>query len=160
MSIHYEWINRSIQGRAKCSPDEAWTAMSIAFLSLDRSRTEREQVSYLLEYGTLNVKKQLQREYTPDGERKFQYGYDWDSVEEPSDHADDAFLDFFKEGTEREFALAIAEGEATFTHGSASHWLRKHKNINKRTACKQLLDSVRDSAILLLFRRRYEQGKV
>lgn len=160
MSIHYEWINKSIQGRAKCSPDEAWTAMSIAFLSLDRSRTEREQVSYLLEYGTLNVKKQLQREYTPDGEHKFQYGYDWDSVEEPSDHADDAFLDFFKEGTEREFALAIAEGEATFTHGSASHWLRKHKNINKRTACKQLLDSVRDSAILLLFRRRYEQGKI
>lgn len=158
--IEYKWLNKAIQSRAKCSADEAWTAMSIAFLSLDRSRTEREQVSYLLEYGTLNVKKQLQREYTPDGERKFQYGYDWDSVEEPSDHADDAFLDFFKEGTEREFALAIAEGEATFTHGSASHWLRKHKNINKRTACKQLLGSVRDSATLLLFRRRYEQGKV
>lgn len=158
--IEYKWLNKAIQSRAKCSADEAWTAMSIAFLSLDRSRTEREQVFYLLEYGTLAVKKQLQREYTPDGERKFQYGYDWDSVEGPSDHAGDAFLDFFKEGSEREFALAIAEGEATFTHGSASHWLRKHRNINKRTACRQLLDSVRDSATLLLFRRRYEQGKV
>lgn len=134
--------------------------MSIAFLSLDRSRTEREQVSYLLEYGTLNVKKQLQREYTPDGERKFRYGYDWNSVEDTSDHNDDAFLDFFKEGTEREFTLALAEGDATFTYGSASHWLRKHKNINRRTACKQLLDSVRDSALLLLYRRRYEQGQV
>ena len=158
--IEYKWLNKAIQSRAKCSADEAWTAMSIAFLSLDRSRTEREQVSYLLEYGTLNVKKQLQREYTPDGERKFQYGYDWDSVETTSDHNDDAFLDFFKDGTEREFALALAEGDATFTHGSASHWLRKHKNINKRTACKQLLDSVRDSALLLLYRRRYEQGQV
>jgi len=158
--IEYKWLNKAIQSRARCSADEAWTAMSIAFLSLDRSRTEREQVSYLMEYGTLNVKKQLQREYTPDGERKFQYGYDWDSVEIASDHNDDVFLDFFKEGTEREFALAIAEGEATFTHGSASHWLRKHKNINRRSACKQLLDSVRDSALLLLFRRHYEQGKV
>jgi hypothetical protein len=60
------------------------------------------------------------------------------------------FLDKFPYGLVREFATRLAEGESQFTTGSASHWLRKFKNINKRTAVKELMDSTREAALLLV----------
>ena len=59
---------------------------------------------------------------------------------------DDAFLKAFPEGLVREFATRLADGTSTFTAGSVSHWLRKFKNINKRTTVQEVLNGTRIAA--------------
>lgn len=116
-------------------------------MSLDSSRTEAEQASYLLTNGANAVWYGLRYKYNRSGELRF---VPIDDTYKAAPEAGYDFLEKFPAGLVREFATRLAEGESQFTTGSASHWLRKFKNINKRTAVKQLMDSTREAALLLV----------
>lgn len=145
--LDYERIALVIQRRAGCSNNEAWDGLSRAFLSLDSSRTESEQASYLLTNGVNAVWYGLRYKYNRSGELRF---VPIDDTYKAAPEAGYDFLEKFPAGLVREFATRLAEGESQFTTGSASHWLRKFKNINKRTAVKELMDSTREAALLLV----------
>lgn len=145
--IDYPRIVRIIMARAKCSSDEGWTGMAQAFLSLDSSRSEGEQVQYLIRYGALMVIDEVRKKYIDsDGTLRFS-PLDEEVTAEPASASDEyAFLKAFPEGLVREFATRLADGTSTFTAGSASHWLRKFKHINKRTTVQEVLNGTRISA--------------
>ena len=136
--------------RAKCSSDEGWTGLAQAFLSLDTSRSEGEQVQYLIRYGALMVVDEVRKKYIDsNGTLRFT-PLDEEVTAEPSSASDYAFLKAFPEGLVREFATRLADGTSTFTAGSVSHWLRKFKHINTRSSVKGVLDGTRISAERLL----------
>ena len=145
--IDYPRIVRIIMARAKCSSDEGWTGLAQAFLSLDTSRSEGEQVQYLIRYGALMVVDEVRKKYIDsDGTLRFT-PLDEEVTAEPASASDEyAFLKVFPEGLVREFATRLADGTSTFTAGSVSHWLRKHKHINTRSSVKGVLDGTRISA--------------
>lgn len=145
--LDYEKITQIIKCRARCSMDEAWDGLSRAFLSLDSSRTEAEQASYLLTNGVNAVWYGLRYKYNRSGELRF---VPIDETYKAAPETGYDFLEKFPAGLVREFATRLAEGESQFTTGSASHWLRKFKNINKRTAVKELMDRTREAALLLV----------
>lgn len=145
--LDYERLARIIKCRTRCSTNEAWDGLSRAFLSLDVSRTEAEQASYLLTNGANAVWYGLRYKYNRSGELRF---VPIDDTYKAAPEAGYDFLEKFPAGLVREFTTRLAEGESQFTTGSASHWLRKFKNINKRTAVKQLMDSTREAALLLV----------
>lgn len=145
--INYQRIVKVIMARAKCSSDEGWTGLAQAFLSLDTSRSEGEQVQYLIRYGALMVTDEVRKKYIDsDGTLRFT-PLDEEVTAEPASAIDEyAFLKAFPEGLIREFATRLADGTSTFTAGSASHWLRKFKRINKRTTVQEVLNGTRISA--------------
>lgn len=145
--IDYIKITRVIQARAKCSPDEAWSGLASAFLSLDTSRSENEQVHYLCKFGALMVTDEVRKKYIgSDGTMRFTQ-LDESLVEGTASASDEYdFLKAFPEGLVREFATRLAEGTSSFTAGSVSHWLRKTYNINTRSSVKGVLDGTRISA--------------
>ena len=145
--LDYERLAKIIQCRTRCSTNEAWDGLSRAFLSLDVSRTEAEQASYLLTNGANAVWYGLRYKYNRSGELRF---VPIDDTYKAAPEGGYDFLEKFPSGLVREFATRLAEGESQFTTGSASHWLRKFKNINKRTAVKELMDSTREAALLLV----------
>lgn len=145
--LDYERLAHIIKCRTRCSTNEAWDGLSRAFLSLDVSRTEAEQASYLLTNGANAVWYGLRYKYNRSGELRF---VPIDDTYKAAPDAGYDFLEKFPAGLVREFATRLAEGESQFTTGSASHWLRKFKNINKRTAVKELMDSTREAALLLV----------
>lgn len=147
MPIDYEKIALVIKRRTHCTYNEAWDGLSRAFLSLDSSRTEAEQASYLLTNGANAVWYGLRYKYNADGQLRF---VPIDETYKAAPETGYDFLEKFPAGVVREFATRLAEGESQFTTGSASHWLRKFKNINKRTAVKGLMDSTREAALRLL----------
>lgn len=145
--IDYPRIVRIIMARAKCSSDESWTGLARAFLSLDTSRSEGEQVQYLIRYGALMVTDEVRKKYIDsDGTLRFT-PLDEEVTAEPASASDEyAFLKAFPEGLVREFATRLADGTSTFSAGSVSHWLRKFKHINKRTTVREVLNGTRISA--------------
>lgn len=145
--IDYQRIVRIIMARAKCSSDEGWAGLAQAFLSLDTSRSEGEQVQYLIRYGALMVVDEVRKKYIDsDGTLRFTT-LDEEVTAEPASASDEyAFLKAFPEGLVREFATRLADGTSTFTAGSVSHWLRKFKHINKRTTVQEVLNGTRISA--------------
>lgn len=147
MPIDYEKIALVIKRRTHCTYNEAWDGLSRAFLSLDASRTEAEQASYLLTNGANAVWYSLRYKYNADGQLRF---VPIDDTYKAAPETGYDFLEKFPAGVVREFATRLAEGESQFTTGSVSHWLRKFKNINKRTAVKELMDSTREAALRLL----------
>ena len=145
--INYQRIVKVIMARAKCSSDEGWTGLAQAFLSLDRDRSEGEQVQYLIRYGALMVTDEVRKKYIDsDGTLRFTPLDEEVTAEPPSASDEYAFLKAFPEGLVREFATRLADGTSTFTAGSASHWLRKFKHINKRTTVQEVLNGTRISA--------------
>lgn len=147
MPIDYKKLASVIKARTHCTINEAWDGLSRAFLSLDSSRTEAEQASYLLTNGANAVWCSLRYKYNADGQLRF---VPIDDTYKAAPETGYDFLEKFPSGLVREFATRLAEGESQFTTGSASHWLRKFKNINKRTAVKELMDSTREAALRLL----------
>lgn len=145
--IDYPRIVKIIMARVKCSSDEGWAGLAQAFLSLDTSRSEGEQVQYLIRYGALMVVDEVRKKYIDsDGTLRFT-PLDEEVTAEPASASDEyAFLKAFPEGLVREFATRLADGTSTFTAGSASHWLRKFKHINKRTTVQEVLNGTRISA--------------
>ena len=145
--IDYPRIVRIIMARVKCSSDEGWAGLAQAFLSLDTSRSEGEQVQYLIRYGALMVTDEVRKKYIDsDGTLRFT-PLDEEVTAEPASASDEyAFLKAFPEGLIREFATRLADGTSTFTAGSASHWLRKFKHINTRSSVKGVLDGTRTYA--------------
>lgn len=150
MPIDYIKLTLTIKARTRCSLDEAWDGLSRAFLSLDRSRTEAEQCCYLLKYGACAVFYSLRYKYNPDGTMRFTQLSD--TLPASADRGYD-FLEQFPDGLTREFAQRLADGESSFTAGSASHWLRQSKGINTRTSVRKLLDETRESALRLLLEK-------
>lgn len=145
MAVDYCKLVRVIQARTKCSNNEAWEAISQAFLTLDQSRSEGERVSYLLNVGSLKIAESLRDKYL-DKDTGVQRLVSLELVNEvpdqrPADNSD--FLKVFPEGLVREFATRLSEGSSKFTSGSASHWLRKFHNINTRSSVKELLNDTR-----------------
>lgn len=53
--IDFEVIVSRIQSRTECDRDEAWTAISTAWLKIDRNRSEPEQAEYLFIAGSMRV---------------------------------------------------------------------------------------------------------
>ena len=144
--IDYPRIVRIIMARVKCSSDEGWAGLAQAFLSLDTSRSEGEQVQYLIRYGALMVTDEVRKKYI-DSEGTLRFTpLDEEVTAEPASASDYAFLKAFPEGLIREFATRLADGTSTFTAGSASHWLRKFKHINKRTTVQEVLNGTRTYA--------------
>lgn len=148
--LDYERLARIIKCRTRCSTNEAWDGLSCAFLSLDKSRTESEQAYYLLKYGACAVYCSLRYKYNTDGTQRFTPLSD--TLPASNDRGYD-FLDQFPSGLTREFAQRLADGESSFTSGSASHWLRQSKGINTRTSVRKLLDDTREAALRLLLER-------
>lgn len=145
--IDYPRIVRIIMARAKCSSDEGWTGLAQAFLSLDTSRSEGEQVQYLIRYGQMMVVDEVRKKYIDtDGTLRFTPLDEEVTAESASASDEYAFLKVFPEGLVREFATRLADGTSTFTAGSVSHWLRKFKNINTRSSVKGVLDDTRTYA--------------
>jgi hypothetical protein len=149
--IDYHKIVRVIKATARCSSDEAWSGLAVAFLSLDRSRTEREQVYYLCRYGRLAVIDEVRKKYIDESSGTERFSpIDESTIAGDASATEYDFLETFPEGLVREFATRLADGTSSFTAGSVSHWLRKTYNINSRSSVKGVLHGTRISAERLL----------
>lgn len=149
--IDYNRITRVIQAKAKCSSDEAWSGLAVAFLSLDRQRSENEQVYYLCRYGALAVIDEVRRKYIDESSGTERFSpIDESTIAGDASASEYDFLEIFPEGLVREFATRLADGTSSFTAGSVSHWLRKTYNINSRSSVKGVLHGTRISAERLL----------
>lgn len=141
--IDYQRITRVIQAKAKCSSDEAWSGLAVAFLSLDRQRSENEQVYYLCRYGALAVIDEVRKKYIDESGTERFSPIDESSIVGDASASDYDFLKAFPEGLVREFATRLAEGTSAFTSGSVSHWLRTSYNINTRSSVRQVMNDTR-----------------
>lgn len=63
VTVDYSKLANIIAVKAHSTRDEAWGGLSTAYLTLDRTRTEQEQVAYLLKVGVLAVKNELRSKY-------------------------------------------------------------------------------------------------
>ena len=144
--IDYHRIVRVIKATARCSSDEAWSGLAVAFLSLDRSRTEREQVYYLCRYGRLAVIDEVRKKYIDESGTERFSPIDESTIAGDASASEYDFLEMFPEGLVREFATRLADGTSSFTAGSVSHWLRKTYNINTRNSVKGVMNDIRVSA--------------
>lgn len=144
----YTDVMNIIRARTHCSVNEAWTGLSIAFLHLDRKRTEGEQFAYLIEYGALAVIDEWRSHYT-----------DRDSGivrMVPSDYStfsavqslDVDCTELFPEDC-RGYAEYLANG-GTYSINTARHYLRKHAGINDRKTSRRLYERTRLHAKRLL----------
>jgi hypothetical protein len=141
--IDYHKIVRVIKATARCSSDEAWSGLAVAFLSLDRSRTEREQVYYLCRYGRLAVIDEVRKKYIDESGTERFSPIDESTIAGDASTSEYDFLEIFPEGLVREFATRLADGTSSFTEGSVSHWLRKTYNINTRNSVKGVMNDIR-----------------
>ena len=137
-----------IRARTRCSVDEAWTGLSIAFLHLDRSRTEGEQFAYLIKYGALAVIDEWRSRYTDLTSgivRMVPSDYSTFTTK-PSLDVD--FTELFPDDC-RGYAEYLANG-GTYSLASARHYLRTRMGINKRTSTRRLYERTRLHAKRLL----------
>lgn len=144
----YRDIVNIIRARTHCSVDEAWTGLSIAFLNLDRSRTEVEQFAYLTRYGALAVIDEWRSHYTDPTSGIVRMV--------PSDYStfgavqslDIDCTELFPEDC-RGYAEYLANG-GTYSINTARHYLRKHEGINDRRTSRRLYERTRLYAKRLL----------
>lgn len=136
--INYFSIMKTISRRANCSDDEAWSGLSAAYITLDRSFDERLQCWYLIKYGTLAVIDEIRGYYSGTVKKYVEYE---DNAHGSASHADEwAFLEAFPVGYVRDFAELLASGIVKKgTESSASNWLRKTHNINTRKLPRQII---------------------
>lgn len=149
MAINFKEVVIKIQARAKCSRDEAWSGLAQAFLSLDRNRTEREQYWFLIHYGSLQVRAEIARYYTPVGIYQVdnsEYLYDL-----AADNDEWEFLNWFDEGPVREYARQMGEGFVKLcSFDSVRNFLRKsYPKEASYEASRQIFDRVRTCAARL-----------
>lgn len=78
MAINYAKIVSKIQKSRSVDRDTAWTALSTAFLQLDRSKSEAEQAAYLYQVGCAKV---FTEQYTKAWSNEF-------PVSQLNDHSD------------------------------------------------------------------------
>lgn len=146
--MEYKDIVNIIRARTHCSVDEAWTGLSIAFLNLDRSRTEVEQFAYLIRYGALAVIDEWRCHYTDATSGILRMV--------PSDYStfgavpslDVDCTEIFPEDC-RGYAEYLANG-GTYSIHTANHYLRKHGGINDRRTARRLYERTRLHAKRLL----------
>ena len=149
MSIDYCEVVVKIQARAKCSRDEAWSGLAQAFLSLDKTRTEREQYWFLIHYGALNVLGEIQKKYEPVGEYEAVHDEAFDYLMTPDDEWE--FLNWFDKGPVREYARLMGEGLVKLcSFNSVRTFLRKNypKEASYET-CRKVFYRVRTCAARL-----------
>lgn len=147
--IDYNEVVVKIRACARCSADEAWSGLAQAFLSLDRTRTEREQYWFLIHYGAIQVNAEISRKYEPLGVYSTLGDEAFDCLYCPDDEW--RFLDWFDEGPVREYARLMGEGlvkQCTFD--SVRNFLRKqHKEIASYETARQVYNRVRTCAARL-----------
>lgn len=133
--------------------DEAWEAMNTAYLTLDKSRSEGEQASYLITSACNIIKVQLPRQDYVDrtsGVRRLvsvDFQFSCMFAVKP-DRNSDRFLEVFPEGLVREYADHLADG-GKFGYYPVKYWLRQRGNCS-RVAAKELYESTRIYAKKLL----------
>lgn len=136
--IDYTLVAKCIAIRTRCSESEAWDGLSVAFIKLDRTRSEREQCRFLVIVGAWSVFTELRHRY---GGGQFQVSID--AVPEVAGGSVDVdesdFLNAFPQGLVRQVAAAISVGQCSYTYESVRHWLRKTHNINSRTITRKVL---------------------
>jgi hypothetical protein len=139
--IDYEHIARLIRAKCRCSLTEAWSGLATAFLTLDTTRSEGEQVAYLLKYGRFAVLDEWRSNYT-DAEggvlRMVPSDYSMFSSVPTLDHD---FSELFPDYC-RGYAEYLARGR-TYSLNSARHYLRTRAGINKRTSTRRLYEDTR-----------------
>lgn len=133
--------------------DEAWEAMNTAYLTLDKSRSEGEQASYLITSACNIIKVRLPRQDYVDrtsGVRRLvsvDFQFSCVFAAKP-DRNSDRFLEVFPEGLVREYADHLADG-GKFGYNPVKYWLRQRGNCS-RVAAKELYESTRIYAKKLL----------
>lgn len=144
--IDFSEVVVKIQACAKCSPDEAWSGLAQAFLSLDRTRTEREQYWFLIHFGAIQVHAEIAKKYQPLGEYQADHDEAFDFLMTPDDEWE--FLNWFDEGPVREYARLMGEGFVKVcSFNSVRTFLRK--NYPKEASyenCRKVWTRVRDCA--------------
>lgn len=147
--IDYCEIVTKIQARVKCSRDEAWSGLAQAFLSLDKARTEREQYWFLINYGAVQVNAEVAKKYSPVGEYSALHDEAFECLMTPDDEWE--FLNWFDEGSVREYARLMGEGLVKVcSFNSVRTFLRK--NYPKEASyenCRKVWTRVRDCAARL-----------
>jgi hypothetical protein len=149
MDIDFNEVVVKIQACAKCSRDEAWSGLAQAFLSLDHSRTEREQYWFLIHYGAIQVRAEIAKYYTPVG---IYQADDSDYLYDLAAYNDEwEFLNWFDEGPVREYARQMGEGFVKLcSFNSVRNFLRKNypKEATYET-CREIFNRVRTCAARL-----------
>jgi hypothetical protein len=149
MSIDFREVVIKIKASAKCSTDEAWSGLAQAFLSLDRTRTEREQYWFLIHFGAIQVHAEISKKYLPIGEYQASHDEAFECLMLPDDEWE--FLNWFDEGPVREYARLMGEGLVKIcSFNSVRTFLRK--NYPKEASyenCRKVWTRVRDCAARL-----------
>jgi hypothetical protein len=149
MSIDFREVVIKIKASAKCSTDEAWSGLAQAFLSLDRTRTEREQYWFLIHFGAIQVHAEISKKYLPIGEYQALHDEAFEGLMLPDDEWE--FLNWFDEGPVREYARLMGEGLVKIcSFNSVRTFLRK--NYPKEASyenCRKVWARVRDCAARL-----------
>lgn len=147
--IDYNEVVVKIRACARCSADEAWSGLAQAFLSLDRTRSEREQYWFLIHFGAIQVNEAIREKYEPLGvystvsDEAFEYLYTPDDEWE--------FLRWFDDGPVREYARLMGEGIVKIcTFDSVRRFLRNNypKEASYET-CRKVYNRVRTCAARL-----------
>lgn len=146
MSIDFREVVIKIKASAKCSTDEAWSGLAQAFLSLDRTRTEREQYYFLIHYGAIQVHAEIGKKYLPVGEYRADHDEAFECLMLPDDEW--KFLDWFDEGPVREYARLMGEGFVkTCSFDSVRNFLRKNfKENSSYEDCRKVYNRIRACA--------------
>lgn len=146
MSIDFREVVIKIKASAKCSTDEAWSGLAQAFLSLDRTRTEREQYWFLIHFGAIQVHAEISKKYLPIGEYQALHDEAFECLMLPEDEWE--FLDWFDEGPVREYARLMGEGFVKkCSFDSVRNFLRKnYKEIASYESCRKIYDRIRTCA--------------
>lgn len=143
MPINFRLVVRTVMRKVSCTEDEAWDGVAEAYLSLDTTRTEREQYWWLIRCGCWAVVDSVRKQYIGIASDKRLVPSDFSDVPTPDDDEDWDFLNAFNgHPLAREFAQALALGKASYTECSVRHWLRTKKCINKRTVTRSVYEAV------------------
>lgn len=150
MSIDYQSCVSAIRKQCRCSEQEAWDGLTSAYLSMDRSRSEKEQCWWLIHIGAYKVLTVVRQSYSsavPGCKREVPL--DEQCLEAPVDD-EWGFLSVFPEGYARQLAMWLSCGKHRLTTDSVRYWLRKTYGISAKTLPKTLEAEVRRSAALLI----------
>lgn len=143
-------IANIIAVRSHSTLDEAWSGLSTAYLTLDRTRGESEQAAYLQNVGVLAVKREISKRYTdyhsgvlrhvcdevtPDDENHFEQ-----TAEQLAEHIG-AVLNLSEGATEG--IRAIANGDCSASADAIRWHLRKKGITNTRIKVKEVQDALR-----------------
>lgn len=130
--------------------DEAWSGLSTAYLTLDRTRSESEQAAYLQIVGVHAVKREVSKRYTdyhsgvlrhvcddvtPDNENHFEQ-----TAEQLAEHI--GLVLKLSEGA-TEAVRAIADGECGASADAIRWHLRKKGIANTRIKVREVQDALR-----------------